>query len=268
LTGYWLAFMDSIGNMDEQIEFSGDYRSWSEAASLATGYDQRDILEKVVSATLAVKTGKAKSQRDGILLEENSHNFPLITTLLSAALADGNRLNVLDFGGSLGSSYFDSRSFIEQISEVNWSIVEQAHFVAAGKEHVASNELHFFETIEDCARVHRPNVVILSGVLQYLPDPWGTLQGLQRLESLYLFVDRTAFTMADADRLTIQHIPGWDYSASIPAWFFSQDKFLKRISDSNYGVVSEFQALDHYSLPGAQVAFKGFICKKISAPSR
>lgn len=258
--------MDSGRNMDEQIHFSGDYRSWDAAASLTTGYDQRHILKKVTSATLAVKNGRAASQSDGVLLDEIPYNFPLITTILSAALECGNRLDVLDFGGSLGSSYFDSRRFIEPLAKINWSIVEQPHFVAAGKEHVATEELHFFETIDDCARVHRPNVVVLSGVLQYLPNPWDTLQKLQRLGSLYLFVDRTAFIMADGDRLTIQNIPSWIYEATIPAWFFSQQKFLKWISDSKYRVVSEFPALDRYSLPGAQVAFKGFICKKVCPP--
>ena|ERR1700747_260889 len=252
--------------MDEQIHFSGDYGSWDAVTRSTTGYDQNHILERVVSATLAVKNGKAPSQRDGVLLDDIPYNFPLIATLLSAALEDGKRLDVLDFGGSLGSSYFDSRSFIKSVTEISWSVVEQPHFVAAGKKNVATQELRFFESIDDCAREHRPNVIVLSGVLQYLPDPWDTLQRLQSLGSLYLFLDRTAFIMADCDRLTIQHIPSWIYEASVPAWFFSRQKFLNWILDSNYGVVSEFQALDHYSLPGAQVAFKGFICKKSTAP--
>jgi putative methyltransferase (TIGR04325 family) len=101
--------------MNDEIHFSGDYASWAEAANLAMGYDQKDILEKVLSATLAVKTGKAVAQRDGVILEKIPYNFPLIATLLSAALDNGNRLNVLDYGGSLGSSYFDSRDFIKPI---------------------------------------------------------------------------------------------------------------------------------------------------------
>jgi putative methyltransferase (TIGR04325 family) len=249
--------------MNDQIHFSGDYKSWAEAASLTTGYDQEHILEKIVSATLAVKTGEAVSQRDGVLLDKIPYNFPLIATLLRAALEDGNRLDVLDYGGSLGSSYFDSHGFIKPVSDLNWSIVEQPHFVAAGQDAVATKELHFFETIQDCARDRRPNVILLSGVLQYLSNPWDTLRDLRRLGSSYLFVDRTAFIMADLDRLTIQHVPGWIYEASFPAWFLSETKFLRWISDSSYHVVCEFPALDRYLLPGAQVAFKGFICKKV-----
>jgi putative methyltransferase (TIGR04325 family) len=254
--------------MDEQIHFSGDYGSWAAAVGLTTGYDQKHILEKVVSATIAVKNGNAASQRDGVLLQEIPYNFPLIATLLSAALESENRLDILDFGGSLGFSYFDSRSFIKPVSEITWSVVEQPHFVAAGKKYAATDELRFFETIDECARVRRPNVVVLSGVLQYLPRPWEMLQALQHLESLYLFIDRTAFIMADRDRLTIQHAPSWIYEASIPAWFFSQQKFLQWISNGKYRVVSQFPALDRYSLPGAQVAFKGYICKKVSEPPR
>jgi putative methyltransferase (TIGR04325 family) len=249
--------------MTEEIHFSGDYRSWGEAAKLGTGYDQKEILEKVLSATLAVKTGKAVAQRDGVILEKTPYNFPLIATLLRAALDNGNRLNVLDYGGSLGSSYFDSRDFIKPVSDLNWSIVEQAHFVAAGRTYVASKELHFFETIEDCAHTYPPHVIVLSGILQYLENPWSTLQDLHRLKSQYVFVDRTAFIIADSDRLTIQHVPGWIYEAKLPAWFLSETKFLKWISDSSLKILGEFPALDDYSLPGAKVAFRGFICRKI-----
>ncbi|HTD14213.1 MAG TPA: methyltransferase, TIGR04325 family [Chthoniobacterales bacterium] len=249
--------------MNDELHFSGDYASWREAANLAIGYDQKHILEKVLSATLAVKTGKAVAQRDGVILEKIPYNFPLIATLLSAALDNGNRLHVLDYGGSLGSSYFDSRDFVKPVSDLNWSIVEQPHFVAAGRTHVASKELHFFETIEECAQTYPPNVIILSGVLQYLQNPWSTLRQLHRLKNLYLFLDRTAFIIADSDRLTIQHVPGWIYDARFPAWFLSETKFLEWLSDSNYKIISEFPALDDYSLPGAIVAFKGFICRKI-----
>lgn len=249
--------------MNEEIHFSGDHASWDEAASLSVGYDQEQILEKVLSATLVVKAGKAAAQRDGVLLDQIPYNFPLIATLLNAALEDGNRLDVLDYGGSLGSSYFDSRDFIRPISDLNWSVVEQAHFVAVGRTHVASKQLHFFETIEDCAQIYRPNVAVLSGVLQYLPDPWSTLQTIHQLGSSYLFVDRTAFISAASDRLTIQHVPGWIYEASFPAWFLSETKFLKWISESAYKVIGEFPALDDYTLPGTSVAFRGFICRKI-----
>ncbi len=250
-------------SMTDQIYFSGDYSDWAQAASQASGYDQREILEKAVSATLAVKSGNAAAQRDGVLLDKIPYNFPLITTLLSAALQDRNRLNVLDFGGSLGSSYFDNRGFLETVSDFNWSTIEQPQFVAAGRAHLASNELHFFETIEDCARHFRPNVIVLSGVLQYLPDPWEKLQTLRQLGSLYIFVDRTAFTVSDSDRLTIQHVPGWIYEASLPSWFLSETKFLKWVSDSGYKIICEFPALDSYSLPGAEVSFKGLICRKV-----
>jgi putative methyltransferase (TIGR04325 family) len=249
--------------MNEEIYFSGDYASWGEAAKLASGYDKKDILEKVLFATLAVKTGNAVAQRDGVILEKTPHNFPLIATLLSASLDNNNQLNVLDYGGSLGSSYFDSLDFIKPVSDLNWSIVEQAQFVAAGRAHIASEELHFFDTIEHCAHSYPPSVIILSGVLQYLENPWGTLQDLHRLRSRYIFVDRTAFIRANSDRLTIQHVPGWIYDASFPAWFLSENKFLTWIADSSYKIIGEFPALDDYKLPGADVAFRGFICREI-----
>src|SRR5258708_34138096 len=125
----------------------------------------------------------------------------MITTLLSACHQERNRLNVLDFGGSLGSSYFHNRGFLETVSDFNWSTIEQPQFVAAGRAHLASNELHFFEKIEDCARHFRPNLIVLSGVLQYLPDPWDKLQTLRHIGSLNTFDARTALAVATSDGL-------------------------------------------------------------------
>jgi putative methyltransferase (TIGR04325 family) len=249
--------------MSDEIYFSGDYRSWTEAARLTTGYHQTEILESVLSAALAVKSGQALSQRDGVLLDKILYNFPLISTLLRAAIEHGGRLDVLDFGGSLGSTYFDSLSFIQMVSDVSWSIVEQAHFVAAGLEHLATKELHFFRSIDDYSQSHMPNVVVISGVLQYLSDPWKVLRHLTSLRSSYVFLDRTAFITTDLDRLTLQHISSGANKLSIPAWFLSEKKFLKLISESEYEVVTAFQALDHYALAGAEVSFKGLICKGV-----
>jgi putative methyltransferase (TIGR04325 family) len=246
--------------MTEQAEFSGDYASWAEAASESTGYYANEILEKILSATLAVKTGKAVAQRDGVLLEKIPYNFPLIAMLLRAALEDGNRLDVLDFGGSLGRSYFDSRGFLQGVAAFNWSIIEQPHFVAAGRANLACSHLHFYETIEECLQERSPNVVILSGVLQYLPDTWGTLQALLDLHSRYLFVDRTQFLNSESDRLTVQHVPAWIYEASMPARLLSETKFLRSVEDSGYQVIAEFPPIDDYNPPGADALYKGFIC--------
>lgn len=248
--------------MTDEIYFAGDYSDWAAASHQCGGYETRGILEKVLSAELKVRKGEAIAQRDGVLLDRIPYNFPLISTLLSAAIHSGNRLSVLDFGGSLGSSYFHSRDFLRDVSEVAWSVVEQSNFVAAGKKHLEFGELSFCETIEECIRHHSPNMIVLSGVLAYLPDPWKTLIDLLQIGASYVFIDRTGLIDSDHDRLTIQHVPGWVYEAEIPAWFLSEAKLLSFLTDARYICLCDFPAIDNYTLPGSKIFFKGFICRK------
>ena len=246
----------------DQIYFSGDYSEWAEALRQCATYDAGHILERVLSATLKVRRGEPIEQKDGVFFGRVPYNFALISALLSAAIHSGNRLSVLDFGGSLGISYFHSRDFLRDILEVAWSVVELPNFVAAGKKHLESKELCFYETIEDCMRNHNPNIVVLSGVLQCLAHPWETLKSLLKIGAPYVFIDRTGMIESDRDRLTIQHVPEWIYRVEKPVWFLSEKKLRSCLPATNYVCLCDFAATDNYTLPGAKISFKGFICQK------
>src|SRR5712691_6915719 len=94
-----------------RIIFSGTYESWEAALRDSTGYDAPAIVEKTREALLKVKNGSAAFERDSVLFEKPDYPFPIIAATLKQALASDGRLSVLDFGGSLGSSYFQCRSF-------------------------------------------------------------------------------------------------------------------------------------------------------------
>jgi putative methyltransferase (TIGR04325 family) len=168
----------------------------------------------------------------------------------------------LDFGGSLGISYFHSRDFLREVLEVAWSVIELPNFVAAGRKHLESEELRFYETVEDCVRYHTPNIILLSGVLQCLTDPWERLTNLLQTGIPYVFIDRTGVIESDRDRLTIQHVPEWIYRVDKPVWFLSETKLLSCLADADYKCLCDFAAIDNYTLSGAKISFKGFICRK------
>jgi putative methyltransferase (TIGR04325 family) len=75
-------------------------------------------------------------------------------------------LNVIDFGGSLGSTYFENRKFLQALPKVRWNIVEQNHFVDAGKKYFEDDIVKFFYNIESCVRQCSPNVILFSSVIQ------------------------------------------------------------------------------------------------------
>ena len=188
------------------VSFKGEFENWNEALKHTTGYDSKLILERCRESLLKVKNGEAVSERDSVLLDKIQYSWGLLSGLQKAAIENDNRLCVLDFGGSLGSSYFQNRNFLKKLSKLDWCIVEQSHFVDCGNNEFSGNQLHFFYNVEECLQQYRPNVLLLSSVLQYLDEPFKWLDKLINLKINYIIIDRTAFIDKGPDLLTIQRV--------------------------------------------------------------
>ena len=237
--------------------FTGDFKSWDEARNKSTGYSTPQILEKTRAALLKVKAGEAAFERDSVAFETMEYEFPLLAGLLRAAVAGGGFLSVLDFGGSLGSTYFQSRKFLFPVKQLRWSVVDQPEQVACGMVEFANEELHFYRSIDECLSAERPTVLLLSNVIQYLPEPYAFLEETVKLDIPNLIIERTAFSRDGKDRLTVQCVSKSIYQASYPAWFLSEALF-RRILASRYELVCEY-LVDKKLCPRAKNAvFKNF----------
>lgn len=244
----------------KHIRFVASSSIWDETAAQCTGYDSTRILAKVLDATLRVKRGEAAFERDSVLFMEPELNWPVATGLLLAAANRGGRLNVLDFGGALGSMYFRSRTLLRHINDVRWSIVEQPHYVCAAKEHgLEENRLHFYDSIGACAADAQIDLVLLSSVLQYIPDPALIINEIIRLGARWLIVDRTPFQNHSDDRLFIQRVPKAIYHASYPMWALSEPKFRARL-EQHFREFAVFDSReDSTTAVGCPFTFKGMI---------
>ncbi len=208
------------------IRFEGDFATWEEAAVRCTGYDAKEILAKVLAATLKVKRGEAAFERDSVPFDEVEYAWPTLAGLMWAAACNGGRLNVLDFGGALGSSYFQTRTFWQALPEVRWSIVEQSNFVEAGQAQIQDERLRFYYTNAECLRENQPNVILLSSVLQYLASPIAVLAELATTDADCLIIDRTPFSTASKGKVVIQRVPPSIYNASYPMWVLSKQEIM------------------------------------------
>lgn len=241
--------------------FSGDYADWTAARDNSSGYDTELILERVRRAARAVRDGEAACERDSVLFDSVQHSFPVLAGLLRAAVENDNRLSVLDFGGSLGSSFVQCRDFLAAVSSLQWGIVEQEHFVRCGKAEFETGALRFFDSVDECVAQTSPNVVLLSGVLQYLPQPHQIMDDLAAKRIQYVVIDRTPFSDLPADRVTVQHVPPSIYPASYPCHIFSRQRFLDRWR-SRYDLLAQFDGSDgEASVKGLQFRFGGMILR-------
>ena len=209
------------------VTYEGDYPDWDAARSRCSGYDASAILEKVLDATLRVSRGEAAFERDSVVFGESDVTSPIPWGIFWGAARSGGRLDVLDLGGSLGSTYFKYRRLLDGLPGTRWNVVDQPHYVEAGRRHLQDERLRFHASIGDCLREARPNVILLSSVLQYLPRPHEVLEELRSAGSATVVVDRTTFTELAEDRIAVQRVPPSIYEASYPLWLLSRTRFLR-----------------------------------------
>ena len=145
-----------------QYGWNGDFSNWQEAKNRSKGYDAEEILLKVKDSLLAIKEGKAVHERDSVLFDTIIYSWPMLTGLLLAASCSQGKLNVLDFGGSLGSSYFQNRRFLKHLKEISWNIVEQPHFIETGKQYFANKTLNFYNSVDECLKTKKINIFFIS----------------------------------------------------------------------------------------------------------
>lgn len=227
------------------VYFDGNFSSWQAAAELCQGYDDRTILDKVLASTLKVKKGEAAYERDSVIFDHIEYTWPVTAALMWAAARSGGRLNVLDFGGSLGSSYFQNRKFLQALPELRWNVVEQPHYAEAGRSYIEDEHLHFYQDIDDCLKENNLNVVFISSVLQYLQEPLKILGQLLSAKIETLIIDRTCYSRASKVALIkIQHVPESIYKASYPCHFFVEKDIVSYTQDRGYKLIEEFKSLD------------------------
>ena len=237
----------------------GDYSNWQNAQQHCSGYDADIILKKVKEATIKVKNGEAVYERDGVLFNSIQYSWPLLSALLWVAAKNKGQVNVVDFGGALGSSYFQNKKFLDALTDIRWNIIEQENFVTTGREYLQDNRLRFYFTMEECiAEQGKPDILIISCALQYMEKPYDLIEKLIAFNIPYIMIDNTPFNFDDRDRITIQKVPPAIYTVSYPCWFLNYTA-VKNSFEKKYSVMSEHINDAVIELDGRRIPYKGFL---------
>jgi putative methyltransferase (TIGR04325 family) len=180
-------------------------------------------VQRVLEAELKVQRGEAADARDGVTFDTVQFSLPVMAALARAATLRGGGLRVLDFGGAFGGLYRQYRAFGLR-TPVQWTVVEQAAYVDAGAAHFQTAELRFSASLDAALAGTPADVVLLSSVLQYLPEPRAFVQRLADWGPAHMVVDRTPCSALARDVLAVQRVPAEIYRASYPCWIFSRDR--------------------------------------------
>ena len=238
--------------------FIGDFATWAEARRASAGYDDGAVLARVLAATREVQAGRALWERDGVAFRQPQSNAPLLGVLKSIAAAEGGRLDLVDLGGALGSTWWQHRTELTELTEVRWRVVEQAHFVSAGRE-FADRTLSFHLSLDDAIGAGQPGAILFSSLLPYVEHPWKLLAEAVRRGFRDIIIDRTSFAPDGRERLVVQRTPPELGGGSYPCWIFNQAKLLATVGP-DYALTTEWPGFDKID---PDVEYRGFHFQRI-----
>lgn len=246
-------------SFNNTLNWSGDYSNWGDALEKCSGYDDQAILDTILASVIKVKNGEAVFERDSVLFYHKEYSWPLLTILMQIFFKN-EYVNIIDFGGSLGSTYFQNRQYFSNIKSLKWQVVEQQHFVEKGKKYLENNELKFFDSIEESIKYSSSDTILISSVLQYLPNPFDFIDKLISFNFKNIIIDRTLFVESGRNILCIQNVPSDIYTASYPCWLLSEELFIEKFSNKYSTQFSFNSKIDSCNYEGSY--FKGFFLVK------
>lgn len=230
----------------DAVFWSGDYKTWEEAASECVGYSENSIIDQTFNATHDVVMGRGAFCRDGVVFRNSEYNWPLIAIVQRLHIALGRRIRVLDFGGAFGDIYLQNRKFLESLVEY-WQVVEQEAMLRKAKELPPIDWLRFANL--DDQSIQDVDLIVLSSVLQYLPDYRPIVDRLVAIRPSGIFLDRTGFVESprETERITKQTVRPPIYEATYPCRFFVKEKLESLFLP--YCPLAEWNALDSANIP-------------------
>jgi putative methyltransferase (TIGR04325 family) len=254
-----LIFRFAVKLYKPKYGWSGNYASWQDAVNDSAGYDAPNIVEKVKDALLKVKNGEVAFERDSVLFDKIEYSWPMLAGLMWVA-SRHQQLSVADFGGSLGSSYFQNRKFLGHLKALKWGVIEQPLFVDYGKKYFEDSTLKFYPDFETCWKMQQPQVILFPCVLQYMEDPFAVLKNAFSYSPEYIIVDNMPF-LRHGKKIMVQTVPPDIYPASYPCWLLNKTEFVEFFA-SAYDMIADFKSDLAIKVGDEMIPYEGFIFKK------
>ena len=171
-----------------------------------------------------------------------SYEYPVLHWL-DALWQAGEARRVVDFGGNLGTHFHAYSKYLVYPPDLAWWIVDVPPIVAAGELLAAERGAVGLRFAARAADVPAPDLLIASGSLQYLVDPFQVIRdtGAPR----HLLVNR--LPLSDVPTFwTLQNGGAVVYAQRIQ----QRDEFLAGVASLGYRVVDEWEdRVDRCDIP-------------------
>ncbi len=223
------------------------YNNFLEALSncINAGYENSTLCEVVALKTLQYKS---TLQTPPFLIKPVQSFLSLVVQHI--LLENNNQqISVVDFGGACGAHFFETKRFVSNNVFMKWSVVETGEMIShARKHHLESRELQFYNNLNDVSG----DLAYFSSSIQYVPDPYSTIDLLLSKRFPYILFNRMMLNAASSEDLIIvqqswlsANGPGivdtgiQDRIIKYPHTTLSETKFMKKF-EAEYELVFKF----------------------------
>jgi putative methyltransferase (TIGR04325 family) len=163
------------------------YPTYGAALAESDTYEAPDIIDVVVKKTEIFRRQLANGSVPTIARRQTIQNLFVISYI-----QPGRPLDVLEFGGACGASYFELTHLLPGRIR-SWHVVETSAMTARAREAFQDPRLSFHDNLaEPIAEMKTRDLVIAQGVIQYTPEPLDKVDELLALNFDHVYVTRTA----------------------------------------------------------------------------
>lgn len=225
----------------------GKFKEWDDAL-VGCGYNNINIINALVMSDRELESGNGRFQRDGRIFYKEEYSQPL---LLGLFLLLQNykfiKLNILDFGGGLRTTYDQHKKYFTD--KINWNIIERSEIVDYAINNNKYKNLFYYKNIKYYSNINiNTDLIFLSASLQYCKNPFSILEELIALNAKIIVIDRISISINDEDEyLMIENVPKYIYNASYPIWIFNKKRLIKYMESLNYNFFDKFESADKLS---------------------
>jgi len=219
--------------------WQGVYSSFTEAQGDLDVFEQDTWIAK---ETQRIKNAKKEAQKPSpVTIPYAAQGYDYILPVVAALSAPQNGpLRILDFGGGMGSGFYDLIAKVPSLEDVEFHIVENEP-ICQSADILLKDEprVTFHSKLPPIDHFH---IVHLGSSLHYIDDWRGLLATLAAYKpSVILFAELPAGDI-NKSFVTLQNF----YGRHIPVWFWKLDDIFECMNDLGYGLAFQSRYLAQY----------------------
>jgi putative methyltransferase (TIGR04325 family) len=223
--------------------WEGVYRSFGDAPAAGRGFDGETWVSKSITK---LKTVLEEAGESAFLPPPSNYRECLLPLLAALACSEKGNVRVLDFGGGIGFTYYQTARGMKGAGGIEYHIVERESVCSAGKSLFESRESgpSFFKDLSELGP-GLYDIVHLGSSIHYVEEWRVMLSRLCALSRMYLLlVDVPA-----GDIPTFATAQNY-YESKIPVWFFNIEEMVQAVSSFGYELI--FSSSYHPTLLGTE----------------